>query len=362
MTRTRRMESVRRGLDRVTGAFGAPPVHRELERDAAHAWSVVTRDVTHEPASGLRGLWRRLRALFDGVTSKLAPARRLLFIVSLVLAGIGIVRTDDNGDGEVLFLVAALAGLVLLVTLELADRVEVRDELEIARALQHDLLPGRSPDLEGWEFEFSYRTANTIGGDYYQLVPVADGRLAVAAGDASGHGIAAGLVMAIADAVLRVAVARDPTPTAVADMVDDALARTSDRRAFMTLFYGLLDLGDGRLEFLDAGHPFPLLLRADGRVEELGSGAPPLGIVRGVKARPGATRLDRGDLLVLYSDGIPEALGPDGDAFGFDRVADVVSRGGDARTVHDRLLGELERFCAGRPADDDRSVVVIRRR
>jgi len=355
------MESVRRGLDRVTGAFGAPPVHRELERDAAHAWGVVTRDVPHEPASGLRGLWRRLRALYAGVTSKLAPARRMLFVVSLVLAAVGVVRADDNGDGEVLFLVAAIAGLVMLLMLELADRVVVRDELEIARALQHDLLPGQPPALAGWEFAFSYRTANTIGGDYYQLVPLVDGRLAVAVGDASGHGIAAGLVMAIADAVLRVAVARDPAPEAVADMVDDALARTSDRRAFMTLFYGLLDPADGRLEFLDAGHPFPLLRRADGRVEELGEGAPPLGIVRGVRARTGSTRLDPGDLLVLYSDGIPEALDPGGESFGFDRVATLVGRGGSAVEVHDRLLRELDSFCAGHPADDDRSVVVIRR-
>ena len=299
------MESVRRGLDRVTGVFGATPVHRELERDAARAWGVVTRDVAHRPEPGLRGVWQRMRALYEGVTSKLAPSRRVLFIVGLVLLVIGFVRADDNGDGAVLFLVLAFASLLLLLVLELADRVEVRDELEIARALQHDLLPARAPDVDGWEFAFSYRTANTIGGDYYQLVPLSDGRLAVAVGDASGHGIAAGLVMAIADAVLRVAVVRDPDPESVADMVDDALARTSDRRAFMTLFYAVLDPAEGRLEYLDAGHPFPLLRRADGRVEELGEGAPPLGMVRGVSA--------------------------------------------------------IDGFCSDQPADDDRSVVVIRR-
>jgi sigma-B regulation protein RsbU (phosphoserine phosphatase) len=144
-------------------------------------------------------------------------------------------------------------------------------------------------------------------------------------------------------------------------MVDDALVRTSDRRAFMTLFYGLLDPADGTLRYLDAGHPFPLVRRANGRVDELGEGALPLGIVRGVRARPAATRLDPGDLVVLYSDGLPEALDPDGGSFGFDRVARVVSDGGSASSVHDRLLAEVDAFCAHRPADDDRSVVIIRR-
>ncbi len=101
---------------------------------------------------------------------------------------------------------------MLLLVLELADRVVVRDELEVARELQRELLPRQAPEVPGYEFAFSYRTANTIGGDYYDFLPLEDGRLVVLMGDASGHGIAAGLLMAIANSALKLGFDADPDP------------------------------------------------------------------------------------------------------------------------------------------------------
>ena len=130
----------------------------------------------------------------------------------------------------------SITGLVFLLVLELADRVVVRDELEVARELQRELMPQQAPDVPGYSFAFSYRTANTIGGDYYDFLPLPDGRLALIVGDASGHGIAAGLLMAIANSSLKLGLDLDPDPAAVADVVNRALCGTGGTRAFMTLF------------------------------------------------------------------------------------------------------------------------------
>ncbi|TNF76704.1 MAG: hypothetical protein EP299_05165 [Acidobacteria bacterium] len=186
-----------------------------------------------------------------------------------------------------------------LLVIELVDRVRVRDELEVARKLQSDLLPESSPVMEPYRFAHSYRTANEVGGDYYDFQRLPDGRLALLIGDASGHGIAAGLLMAIANATLKTALDLDPEPRAVATLLNGALYRTGDRRAFMTLFYGLLEPDTGHLQYICAGHPFPLLRRAGGEIEELGEGTLPLGLRRTVEVSTKSVTIEPGDLLVL---------------------------------------------------------------
>ncbi len=366
---------VGRQLDRVAGAVrgytdGLDParVPQELGRDASRAWGVLTRDQAMEPAPTrlLPRLWHWWRLFFVGVSGKLSPARRLLFLACLVATGFGLQANLEIGGREVLalpspLLLLAVAGLVLLLVLELADRVVVRDELEVARALQRDLLPRFPPEVPGYRFMFSSSTANTIGGDYLDFLPAADGRLALVVGDASGHGIAAGLLMAVANTALRLAMDADAAPAAVAAVVNRALLRVGDRRSFMTLFYGLLDPPTGRLEYVCAGHPYPLLRRASGAVEELGRGAPPLGMRVELEPQLGETVVAAGDLLVLYTDGAPEELAPTGEAFGFDRLRQVVGAGGEVAALHGRLVAELEAFRGTEPLHDDRSLVVVGR-
>jgi sigma-B regulation protein RsbU (phosphoserine phosphatase) len=180
-------------------------------------------------------------------------------------------------------------------------------------------------------------------------------------GDASGHGIAAGLVMAIAHAALRVAIDLDPSPRAVMDLVNRALYRSGGSRAFMTLFYGLLDPGSGRLDYACAGHPYPLLRRADGEVVELGAGSLPLGLRPEVVPSQGSEWFHAGDLLVMYTDGVPETFDGDRNAFGFDALRNEAAAGGAASVVHERITSTLERFAGGAPLVDDRSLLVISR-
>ena len=356
-------------------SYSAGVGFRELpqlwKRDWKRAYSILTRDHAEEeePKGFFRRWWYRTKTLFLELSYKLSPPRRLLFAICLVLAVIGLDSDSvepDPGDSVTVMnhpvlLLASVVGLVFLLILELADRIVVRDELEVARQLQTDLMPHEPPQVTGYDFSFSYRSANTIGGDYYDFVPLDDGRLAIAIGDASGHGIAAGLLMAIAHATMRLAVATDPAPLPVAGMFHRALLETGGARAFLTLFYGLLEPQSGHLDYVCAGHPFPLLRRNSGEIVRLGQGAFPLGLRKELSLEQAATELGPGDVLMLYTDGIPEALGATGEAFGYPRLETILAPGGTAAGIHGRTIAELGRFEGDRAPHDDRSLVVVER-
>jgi hypothetical protein len=362
------IRKLRRFVRDYTGGLGPHEIQAELGRDASRAWGVLTRDHVRdaEPRGLLARSWHRTRVAFLGLSSKLSPPRRILFAACILVAVVGVYQEQAEGAGfgsvpAAPLLVVSILGLVFLLALELADRVVVRDELEVARELQQGLLPRAAPDVDGYGFVFSSATANTIGGDYYDFLPVADGRLALVIGDASGHGIAAGLVMAIANATLQLALDLDPSPAAVAALVNRALFRTGGQRAFMTLFYGVLEPASGRLDYICAGHPYPILRHGNGDIEELGSGSLPLGLRLDAAPSIGQATVAPGDTLMLYTDGIPEALDPHGRSFGFETMRQLLEPGGSPREVYDRVVGSLRRFEAGTPAADDRSLVVIAR-
>lgn len=363
---------VRAFVREYTAGVSGEDVRRLFERDAAEAWSVLTRDRDEvEPKGGVARLAFRVRVFLLGVSYKLSPPRRMLFaaaVVATALALFGSFRVSLDGehvglsfDGDPLWYLLAIGCLGFLLALELVDRVRVRDELEVARQLQVDLLPQEAPDLPGWSFAHTYRTANEVGGDYYDFAPLPDGRVALVMGDASGHGMAAGLLMAIANATLHTAVDLDPAPVPVARILNRALLRAGDRRAFMTLFYGLLDPATGDLDYLCAGHPFPLLRRASGGVEELGAGGFPLGIRSDLRPAAARTRIHPGDLLLLFTDGLPEAVGESERAFGFERVEELVRPGGTAGEVRDRILTAFDDHLSDARPTDDLSLVALQR-
>lgn len=355
-----------------TEGVDADQFRRLFDRDVADAYELLARDRDDEEPKGDFARWLyRSKVVFLGLSYKLNPTRRLIFAVSLLLALIGLVADDPISlrgehlsislDFSPLFFLASISGLILVLTMELVDRVRVRDEIEIARQLQRDLLPDEVPAIAGYHVAHSYRTANTIGGDYYDLLPTPDGRVAVVIGDASGHGIAAGLLMAIANASLKTALDLDPSPAAVVALLNRALYRTGDRRAFMTLFYGLLDTGTGEIEYICAGHPFPLLRRAGGEVEEFGTGQFPLGMRPVLEVEVHRAQLEDGDLLLLFSDGLPEALDRDENAFGFERVRALLAATGSPQTIHDRILSAFEQHLGGETLTDDLTLVAMTR-
>ncbi len=224
-----------RFFDEYTAGVEPLKIHKVIGREATRAYDVLTRDQPErgEHKGRFACYWDRTRRLFLGLSKKLTPPRRILFALSILFSLLGIWDQDFViGANEFriisspLWLLTAIAGLVLLIILELADRVVIRDELEVARQLQRELIAEHPPDIPGYGFAFSYRTANTIGGDYYEFVPLSDGKLLIAAGDASGHGIAAGLLMAVANSAIKLAADLNKDPAEIASTVNGALFRT----------------------------------------------------------------------------------------------------------------------------------------
>jgi phosphoserine phosphatase RsbU/P len=372
--KTPRRDPIHDFLSEYTAGLDQRDLRRLFERDLTRAYSVLTRDQADagRVPSGARGIFQRAKLLFLGVSYQLSPPRRLVFGLSILAALVSLVASDFQFsteririaiDSSPLLLGASFAGFVYVLVVEMVDRVLVRDELQVARQLQRELLPSHDPDLAGWEFASSYRPAHEIGGDYFNFLPLADGRLAIAIADASGHGMAAGLLMAIANASLHTALDLDPAPERVIELLNRMLCRTGDRRAFLTVFYALLEPATGHLTYACAGHPFPLLRRADGSIEELGTGSLPLGIHQPLRVPVAETTLLPGDRLLLCTDGLPEALPQEnGTAFGFDRLRTLLEVGGEPAAIHGRILAALEKHLAGDPIHDDVTLVVIGRR
>lgn len=354
-----------------TQSLGSREMRQLFDKEAAEVFEVLTRDQKEpEPKDNFHRYLYRARVLFFSIAYKLTPARRALFASAILallfsLFDLGLKLSDEEAgwsfklEYSPFFAVVAVACLVYLIALEMVDKIRVRDELEVARQLQTDLMPKTSPELAGYQFAHSWRTANEVGGDYYDFLPLPDGRLVLVVGDASGHGMASGLVMAIAHATLKTALDLDPSCESVVKLMNRAICRTGDKRTFMSLFYGLLDPETGRLEHTSAGHPFPLLRRADGSVEELGRGGLPLGLVDPLPVVTDSAILAPGDTLVLYSDGLPEAVDQAGNAFGYERLKQQTAAGGSPQVLHSRILNNFDRHTAGSPLRDDLTLVVV---
>jgi len=357
-----------------TDGLNPRDVRRLFNRDAARAYAVLTREhsAVPEPKKGLKRFLFRAKLAFLGLSYKLTPPRRLLFAVSLLSFLIGLF--SDSGftysskgtriavQFTPFWFGISVGCLIFLLALELVDRIRVRDELEVARELQNDLLPHDLPLVPGYLFAHSYRTANEVGGDYYDLTLLPDGRLSLMMGDASGHGMAAGLVMAIADATLNTALDLDPSPERVLTLLNRTLCRTGTKRTFMSVFYAVLTPQTGELQYVCAGHPFPLLRRANGVIEELGCGGFPLGLREPLDVVCRSVTLQPGDLLLLYTDGLPEAVDAMGkSAFGYERIQATLALGGTPQAVHDGILRSFDRHVGEETLLDDLTLVVIAR-
>jgi sigma-B regulation protein RsbU (phosphoserine phosphatase) len=366
------MQDLGQFLREYTAGLNAREVRRLFDRDASQAYSVLTREHagTPEPAKRGRRLLFRAKLVFLGLSYKLTPPRRLLFAAAFLATALGMLtakvewmagRQHYSLDFSPVWFLFSFACMTFLLALELVDRIRVRDELEVARELQAELLPQRLPELPGYRFAHSYRTANEVGGDFYDVTLLPDGRVALLVGDASGHGMAAGLVMAIANATFRTALDLDPSPERVIALLNRTLFRTGTTRTFMSVFYALLEPASGKLEAICAGHPFPLLWRAHGEMVEIGSGSLPLGIREPLPISSQTVTIEPGDLLLLFTDGLPEAVGTNGEAFGYPRIAALARAGGTPQAVHDRVFAAFTQHLGDGPLLDDLTLLVIGR-
>jgi sigma-B regulation protein RsbU (phosphoserine phosphatase) len=247
---------------------------------------------------------------------------------------------------------------------EIAQRERLARELEIAREVQERLFPQEAPETAGLDYAGQCRPAATIGGDYYDFLPLLGGRIGFAIGDVSGKGIPAALLMASLRASLR-GLAITPSGS-IAEMMSNlnlVIYEASPLDRFATLFYGIFDPASRTFTYVNAGHNAPILLRAaSGELVRLAEGGLMIGGFRFAQYQQASVTLQPGDTMVMFTDGITEALNADGEEFGEKRIIDSVHGGAGlpaAGLVHG-IVCAVESFAAGARQNDDITVVVVR--
>lgn len=244
----------------------------------------------------------------------------------------------------------------------IVERERVKAEIDAANRIQAALLPLDTPSLAGASVASHYRAATEIGGDYFDFLPQPSGEIGIAFGDVSGHGLTSGIVMAMAKSALLVQVGTDPSPRTVMNVLNEIVIKTAPKRILMTFFFGLLDPRGQTLRFSSAGHLDPYVYRASPkRLEPLSSWGFPLGVRRREPFREHTVEFAAGDRLILYSDGLIEAVDDDGEPYGFDRFEKTLLESGHltADEIKKALLTSVRRFTRNRPPEDDQTLVVV---
>jgi serine phosphatase RsbU (regulator of sigma subunit) len=322
--------------------------------------------------SGGRRLWRVIKGLFWAMALKLSAARRVLFVFAILLLifpGIHFQAGEVQIDMPNLAVFSSMAMLVLLA-LELADRVAMKRDLEIAREIQSWLMPASAPHVPGLDIAFTTRPANMIAGDYYDAFfrnpePAggAPGNLLLVVADVAGKSVPAALLMATLQASLRTLAALPSTLVELTGRLNQyACAQNTGGGRFTTAFLAELEPATGRLTYVNAGHNWPVVKRASGAIERLKAGGLPLGILRSAGYESGQTVLSQGDLLLIFTDGLVEAENEQEQEYGEERMLARVQNLADANAdeILRALTQSVDAFAGTAPQHDDITCLVLR--
>ncbi|HYN10775.1 MAG TPA: PP2C family protein-serine/threonine phosphatase [Vicinamibacterales bacterium] len=327
----------------------------------------------------------QVRLVFTAFTMRLSPARRVLYALAIAMTLLGILMLFRGvapvkillfpfsitlplpqwADGT-LWLLAGFVAINLLILMEVADRLSLKGDLEIARDIQLAMLPGGIRTAGDAVVCGVTRPANTVGGDFYDILTLPDGRLVLALGDVAGKGSPAALLMALLLAMLRTLVDEGLESARLVARLNVQVARHSPPSRFITLFYGLYDPRDGSLQYVNAGHLPPLLRRRNGTVERVmgstGSGVA-LGMFEEATYDSRRVVIEPGDLLVLFSDGITEAENAAGRAFDEAGLEAVIATHADhdPEAVGRAILKAVETYTADARLTDDLTALVLKR-
>jgi sigma-B regulation protein RsbU (phosphoserine phosphatase) len=241
-------------------------------------------------------------------------------------------------------------------------------ELQMARAVQASLLPQEAPQMPGWAFEARWQPARTVSGDYYDFIALDGGRLGFVIADVSDKGMPAAVFMALTRSTIRATASHIPSPADALAEANRLICADSTDGMFVTLFYAMLDPSSGRLTYVNAGHNPPLLCRASGHgeaelLDELRPTGMALGIVEDFAFEQRTLDLQPGDLLMLYTDGVPDATGEGQQQFGMDRLRRVVldRQSASVSSVVSALERSIGDFTGGETQFDDIAILAVKR-
>jgi len=245
---------------------------------------------------------------------------------------------------------------------KVAEKERLQSEIDIAASIQRNLLPKEGPRLRGVTFSAHFEPTASIGGDYYDLFSIDKSRLGVAIGDVSGHGLSTGLVMAMVKAAITTLVEEGADELSIFARLNDLVHPSTERRAFMTLAFTIFDFEHAKIRHTNAGHLYPYLLRAGQPPFAIECPSLPLGVRSNATAKTVELDLHEGDALVYLSDGIVEAQDENGDPFGFEQLEALLASvsGQMPPEIQETILAAVARHSGTRPADDDRTLMVLR--
>jgi len=371
---------------RVTEGIAVQVLWSQFMAEARASYSLYTQEIDWEALRKERR-GRRFRkttsALFWAMLMKLSPARRVFLLIALFFAIVALTNSQMtvsssghdhtylfNPPNNFLAVLLAIAALIFLLALELADRVTMKRDLEIAREIQRWLVPESPPQVPGVDIAFVSRPANTVGGDYYDAFlrnspnSKSDSkRLLLVVADVAGKSVPAALLMATFQASLRTLAAAD---TSLLELVEGlnryACAHSLGGRRFTTAFFGELDLETRVLSYVRAGHNAPLIRRASGSIEQLEVGDLPLGVDRAAHFTCGTATLGPSDLLVVFTDGLIEAVNDAEQEFGEPRLLEAVksSDATSAQGILKNLLSTVNAFVGHARQHDDLTCLLLR--
>lgn len=319
------------------------------------------------------------RLNFDSPALRRLKAEGARLVVPLVNQGelIGLINLgprrseqDYSGDDHGLLNTLAtqaspalrVAQLVRQQQLEAQERERMAQELRVARLIQQTLLPKELPDLPGWLVAAHYQPARAVGGDFYDFIHLADGRLGIAIGDVTDKGVPAALVMATTRSVLRGAAERLASPGDVLAQANARLCGDIPPKMFVTCLYAILDPATGRLHYANAGHDLPYWRTASG-VQEMRATGMPLGLLPDMTYDEREITLSAGETVLFYSDGLVEAHNARRDMFGFPRLLELVGQHPGGESLIEHLLDQLNAFVGvDYEQEDDTTLVVLQRR
>ena len=362
---------------RVSDGMEVQQLWSQFAKDARSSYRLYSAGLNERQAGQSRGqrVGYMIKALFWAIIEKLSPARRVLLLLGLILlffpAG-GFTYGDRAGDVHIFeFDLHVIGGLLIFVVLllELADRVVMKRDLEIAKDIQTWLLPGTPLQIPGYGIAYATRPANTVAGDYYDVIlrpgatPSEDRVLFVVA-DVAGKSIPAAMLMATFQASLRtLSSSRAPLAQVVADLNRYACSNSQGGARFTTAFLAELDPATGELLYVNAGHNVPILRRRSGVVERPEVGGIPIGVLGDAAYQVGTTRLDSGDWLVIFTDGVVEAMNATGEEYDEPRLVRVIDGGSGSSPAEllRSLLAELDVFVGNTPQHDDMTCLLLRR-
>ena len=359
-------------IDDYTRDLTARDLQRVFTRDTRAMVTFFTQGTQQADATQkdlLRHPFRNAIQFFLAFAMRLTAARRLLYAGAVVLFALGLIDGLSPDPGEPLWdtgvvkLFIAFGLIHLILLLEVADRLTLKHELNVARDIQRAMLPAGTLTVGAIEAHGETQPANTVGGDFFDILPRADGQVLVILGDVAGKGTPAALLMALFLAMTRTLLDEALAPAALALRLNEQLMRHAPRSRFITAFIALFDPRTSTLRYVNAGQNPPMVRRASGRVEWLPTTGMALGLSRKATYDENSLALGPGDILLAYSDGITEAESPAGVAFEDEGLRVLADQMGGLRAglVARRVIDEVKAHTDESVLFDDLTVLVCRR-